>query len=355
MKSLPSTVWWELTRRCNLNCPTCQEDCHPSFGTTEHQELSLEEARFVIDELTYLDKALTVVISGGEPMLREDIFDIIAYAAEGGFRTVMQTNGTLLTEKNLEYLKEAGLRGIKVTIDSTDKQLHDSFRGLPGTWDLAVSALQKAIELGFETEMDVTIRKDNIHEVQQLLQLAIQMQVKRINYLFLKCEGGIVTSELDASAALDLAKKIAYLQKQTLPIKIHAYCIPFINRFIEKKDTDAMAKVKGCPAGRHTMRLTPEGIVTPCPFLYIKAGDLRRNSLVDIWKNAEIMIKLRSQHYRGRCDRCNYKDVCGGCRARALDKLGDFMAEDPLCDYIPTSAKAEHLKHYENKNYKDIV
>ncbi len=333
MDGLPYIVSWNLTRRCNLSCPHCYIDA----TTGDSGELTPEEARFVIDELTYLNRSLMLVLSGGEPLLRDDLLDIVKYASEAGFIVVMGSNGTLLGEDALLALKTAGLMGLGISIDSLSPDDHDSFRGTEGAWYASVEALRKAVQMGIETQMDVTLRDDNWQDIEGFVELGVKLGVKAVNFFFLVCTGRAMRSQISVKHYEEAIHRIADLILRERRTMVRARCAPHVYRFLHKRGFRLPAGTRGCLAGISYMRIDPEGNVTPCPYMSVVVGNLRQASLRQIWEGSEILRRLRNGPSGGRCGRCEYTEVCGGCRARAYGETGDIFGDDSLCSYEPSS------------------
>jgi radical SAM protein with 4Fe4S-binding SPASM domain len=302
-----------------------------------NSELTRQEARFVIDELSYLNTSLMLVLSGGEPMIREDIFDIVECASQAGFITVMGSNGTLITMENLRMLKHAGLKGLGVSIDSVSSQHHDSFRGLEGAWEMSVSALRSAKEVGIETQMDVTLTDKNVGEFSDFIDFGASLSVKAVNFFFLVCTGRAMKTDITGYNYEAVLKKIAEVSKTENRLMVRARCAPHIYRLLYEDGQNIPQGTRGCLAGRHYMRIDPEGNVTPCPYMPVAVGNVKEMSLSSIWGNSPFLKLLRKGNYRGRCGICEYSELCGGCRARALMEKNDFMEEDSLCEYKPSN------------------
>lgn len=331
MEDRPYIVSWNLTRRCNLLCPHCYIDA--DRGSPE--ELTREEAMFVIDELSYLNNRLMLVLSGGEPMLREDIYDIVRYSTQAGFITVMGSNGTLLTEDNLSALKEAGLKGLGVSIDAPEPGGHDSFRGLAGAWELSVEALRTARGLGLETQMDVTLTDRNWQDTDGFIELGAALGAKAVNFFFLVCTGRAMGTDISTGHYEEALRRIAKSTMKERRLMVRARCAPHIYRVLHQEGFSIPEGTRGCLAGRAYIRIDPEGNVTPCPYMPVVAGNVKDTSLAAIWEGAPEFRLMRDGAYRGRCGDCEYAGICGGCRARALSDRGDMMDEDPLCTYEP--------------------
>lgn len=330
----PYIVSWNLTKRCNLSCPHCYIESDASVGHAG-SELSREEARFVIDELSYLNKNLMLILSGGEPMLREDIFEIVEETGKAGFITVLGSNGTLLTRESLRTLKAAGLRGVGISIDSHESGYHDSFRGLHGSWDLSIKALNDAKEAGLETLMDVTLTEKNWMHLSDFVELGASLSVKAVNFFFLICTGRAMKMDISTEHYDKALRQITSLFQKERRLMVRARCAPHIYRVLHEEGVQIPEGTKGCLAGRQYMRIDPEGNITPCPYMPLVVGNVREKSLPSLWENAPYLKLLRKGNYKGRCGTCEYSDLCGGCRARAMTVNGDFMGEDSFCDYVP--------------------
>jgi len=335
MNYMPYIVSWNVTQRCNLRCP----HCYINANAESRDALTPVEAKFVIDELSYLNRRLMLILSGGEPMLREDIFDIVNYASQAGFIVVMGSNGTLLTRENLLELKKAGLKGLGVSIDSMRPEEHDTFRGTEGAWALSVDALRRAKHLGIETQIDVTVTDKNWSEIDEFVRFGIEIGVKAINFFFLVCTGRAMKTDISTShynQVLDRITEIMLKERRTI---VRTRCAPHIYMFLHKRGYPLHTGIRGCQAGWSYLRIDPEGRVTPCAYMPLVAGQLRERSLKDIWDDAEVFRFLRSPMHKGKCAICEYSEVCGGCRARAYIERGDLFGDDPLCTYEPEGGK----------------
>jgi radical SAM protein with 4Fe4S-binding SPASM domain len=339
LEGRPYIVSWNLTKRCNLSCPHCYIEALNAPST----ELTNSEAKFVIDELSYLNSRLMLVLSGGEPMLRSDIFDTVEYASQAGFITVLGSNGTLLTAENLRLLKEAGLKGVGISVDSTVPGSHDSFRGLSGAWELSVNALRAALETGLETQMDVTLTDKNWNEIDGFVELGVALGARAVNFFFLVCTGRAMSTDIATKNYDPAIAHIARLSSKERRLMVRARCAPHVYRILHRDGLPVSEGTRGCLAGRSYMRIDPEGNVTPCPYMPLSIGNVKETSLTSIWENSPVLQQLRQGAYKGRCGVCEYGELCGGCRARALVKNDDLMDEDALCSYEPSGGGAIRL------------
>jgi radical SAM protein with 4Fe4S-binding SPASM domain len=249
----------------------------------------------------------------------------------------MGSNGTLITMENLRMLKHAGLKGLGVSIDSVSSQQHDSFRGLEGAWEMSVSALRSAKEVGIETQMDVTLTDKNVGEFNDFIDFGASLSVKAVNFFFLICTGRAMKTDITGYNYEAVLKKIAEVSKTENRLMVRARCAPHIYRLLYEDGQNIPEGTRGCLAGRHYMRIDHEGNITPCPYMPAVVGNIRERSLTSIWEDAPYLKLLREGAYKGRCGICEYTEICGGCRARALMEKNDFMEEDSLCEYKPSN------------------
>ncbi len=350
IENKPYIVSWNLTRRCNLLCPHCYIDSNsinpaslpPSVRGDmggANAELTKDEAKFVIDELSSLNNRLMLVLSGGEPMLRTDIFDIVEYASHSGFITVLGSNGTLLTGENIKLLKDSGLKGVGISIDSIVPESHNSFRGFSGAWELSMSALRNSRKEGLETQLDVTLTDQNWKEIDGFVDLGAALGARAVNFFFLVCTGRAMRTDISTENYDSAIRYTATISSKERRLMVRARCAPHIYRILYQDGFPLPAGTRGCLAGRSYMRIDPEGNVTPCPYLPLPIGNIKDRSLPSLWEDSPILEQLRNGAYKGRCGTCGYREICGGCRARALLKDGELMGEDPLCAYEPAGGE----------------
>ncbi len=327
----PYIVSWNLTGQCNLFCPHCYMDARERAAG----ELTTQEAKGVIDGLHRLNPNIMLVLTGGEPMLRDDIYELVEYSADHGFITVMGSNGTLLTKDNLKRLKNAGLKGLGISIDSVSPTYHDSFRLYYGAWNLSTEALKFGREVDLQTQVDVTVTDRNYNDIEEFVEMAIRLGAKAVNFFFLVCTGRARKEFISTENYETVLRKIASISDTEKRIMVRARCAPHIYRILHEDNVHIPQGTRGCLAGRLYMRVDPVGNVTACPYMPDTLGNVKDRSIVDIWTDSQKLTLLRDGQYKGRCGRCEYTEICGGCRARALAQYGDFMEEDSLCLYEP--------------------
>lgn len=348
MDFVPHVVAWNLTRRCNLECAHCYISAGPSESASG--ELRTAECRRVLDEILAVNPAPLVILSGGEPLLRDDLDELAAHAARAGATVVVGTNGTLLTDARIAALQAAGVRGVAVSIDSLRSAYHDNFRHKGGALADTQAALERLRAHRLDFVIQTTVTKGNRAELGALVAWAAAQGAVSFNSYFLVATGrGTALSDLaptDYEAVLaDLARWQRTYRGRML---VRAKCAPHFMRHVHQTDpaSPILHYETRCPCGTQYCRITPDGKVTPCPYLPEVAGDLRTQSFAEIWRSAPLFRTLRDGPLGGKCGRCEYRRLCGGCRARAWALEGDVLAADPSCGYEPTgdTAPLERLR-----------
>ena len=343
----PSIVSWNLTRRCNLACAHCYLDAGARGGRAP-DELGSAACRAIVDQLCTVNREALLILTGGEPLLRADLEELCAYASAQGLWVVIGTNGTLLTPERARRVKQAGVKGVGISIDSTDSARHDAFRGKAGAWVGAVAGLTAASAAELDVVLQVTVMPWNLAELAELAHFAESHAARGITFYFLVCTGrGQRQVELSPGEAEGVYGLLHELQKQHAGrLQVQAKCAPQYQRFIHQRDRNSPslhAFPGGCPAGIHYCRIGPSGEVTPCPYIPLAGGNLTKTPFSQIWLESEVFARLRDRtRLQGRCGACPYRQLCGGCRARALADRGDLWAEDPTCG-MPAADGADPL------------
>ena len=334
---LPHVVAWNLTKRCNLRCSHCYISAGP-FETAE-SELSTAECRRVIDELVAVNPSPMLILSGGEPLVRDDLAEIASYASGRGATVVVGTNGTTLTEPRVAMLAGAGVAGVAVSVDSLDAGTHDHFRGGAHALERTKEALGRLREHRIDFVVQTTATPQNAAEIPKLLEWAAVEGAVCFNLYFLVPTGrGVDLMDLEPQRIETLLAELAAAESRYRgTMMVRAKCAPHFMRHVHEADADSpvLSYRTRCPCGIDYCRITPDGKLTPCPYMPTEAGDLRRQSFGEIWSGSKVFAELRQRELGGRCGRCEYRMVCGGCRARALATTGDYLAEDPGCVYEP--------------------
>ncbi len=342
--SIPIIVW-NMTYACNLKCKHCYIDA----GKRKENELTKEEAYKLLNDLREIGTEV-ILFSGGEPLLREDFFDIAKRAKEMGMRTVLSTNGTLIDDNIARRLKHIGIDYVGISLDGLE-ETNDEFRGVKGAFNLALKGIRNCLKYKLNVGIRFTITKLNYKDLNDLIETAIKEGVPRFCIYHLVYSGrGMDISNLDLSVdekrwLIDfLIKKSFELKSRNLNLEIltvdnHADGV-YIYKYLRSKglkDSNVVLNMLknhgGCSAGSKILCISPEGNVYPCQFWQdLKLGNIREERLSDIL-NKEIVKMLRSKakYLKGKCKSCKYKELCGGCRVRAKFVYNDIWQEDPGC------------------------
>lgn len=341
----PRLVAWEVTRMCNLNCVHCRAsaDRGPYPG-----ELDGQRCMEILEEIAKQGRPI-VILTGGEPLLRDDVFDLASHGTRLGLRMVMATNGTLLTREKVEIMKSSGIRRVSISIDGATAGEHDRFRQVPGAFKGALEGIDLLKKGNMEFQINTTVTRHNVHQVEEILDLAMDLGAAA-HHIFLLVPTGrardMVNQEIDAREYEKLLHWF-YEKGRSLPIHLKATCAPHYYRILRQEarkrgeevnfETYGLdAVTRGCLGGTAFCFISHDGIVQPCGYLDLNCGDLKKESFESVWNNSGIFKRLRDYSaYGGKCGRCEYIRFCGGCRARAYEATGDFMAEEPLCLYRP--------------------
>jgi radical SAM protein with 4Fe4S-binding SPASM domain len=333
----PSLISWNLTRRCNLKCP----HCYLEAGEKDEAELSTEECHGLIEEFHALGTEM-LILTGGEPLLRRDIYDIASHASSIGMWVVMGTNGVLVNEHVADKMIACGVRGVGISIDSVDPKKHNSFRGGPNAWELSVRALDICTKKGLEVLVQSTVTSMNIGEIDALLAFARDKKAWSFNLYFLVQTGrGQEMNDLSAEETETILKDLARSQEAYKPMLVRAKCAPQYKQIAYDLGLGGLES-GGCMAGTEYCRIMPSGDVTPCPYMTVVAGNVRQDTFTEIWTSSTVFEELRdTANLKGRCGRCEFKEMCGGCRCRAFAAFGDYLHEDPACNYEPTGRRLD--------------
>ncbi|MHA1565908.1 MAG: radical SAM protein [Alphaproteobacteria bacterium] len=339
----PFLVALNLTRRCNLNCAHCYLDA----GTRESDdsgELTTAEVKALIDDIASISNEIMVVFTGGEPLLRADLAELVAHASGLGLMAVIGTNGMGLNDRRVVALKKAGAQGVGISLDSLDAGAHDAFRGLPGSWARVTEAIDACRRNDFRFQLHFSVTDDNADELDDMIAYAREVGAFALNVFFLVCTGrGEKMTNISVQTYDRVIRRVTEAARYETEIMIRAKCAPHFKRMAWELDpqwpiTAAHGyEAGGCLAGTRYCRVTPEGGVTACPYIEEEVGSLREQSFDEIWRNAPQFQALRYPALEGRCGVCEYGKICGGCRARPLARDGHLMGEDFLCAYEPQS------------------
>ncbi|PMP65405.1 MAG: heme b synthase [Thermodesulfobacterium geofontis] len=348
-KFVPKLIAWELTRTCNLDCIHCRAAA--SKGPYEG-ELTTEEVFRILEEIREVAQPI-IILTGGEPLLRKDIFDIARKCVELSFKPVLATNGTLIDERVANLIKESGIARVSISLDGATSSAHDSFRKMPGAFEGAIRGIEylKKVEIPFQ--INTTITGINKEELPKIHELAIKLGAVA-HHIFVLVPVGRGKEIIKESLTPEEYEKILnwfYEQRGKSHLQLKATCAPTYYRILRERAKAEGKKVtfetfgldavtRGCLAGTGFCFISHRGIVQTCGYLEIPCGDLRKQTFKEVWENSEVFKNLRDfTKYKGRCGKCEYIRVCGGCRARAFEATGDYLEEEPLCLYEPMRSK----------------
>ena len=386
-------VFWEVTKGCNLRCIHCRATATELSSPTD---LATGRALAIIEQIAAAANPI-LVLSGGEPLYRSDIFQLARYATDRGLRVALATNGTLVTKEIARMIVDTGVRRVSISLDGSDAATHDTFRGIPGAFEAAVHGLRNLKALGMSVQINMTIARHNAHQLPDVLQLARNLGADALHTFLLVpvgCGVDIAAEQMVAPEEYERMLNWFYDQSMEGKIELKATCAPHYFRVVRQRraaerrgsaaltriappqastaatgpaigptemtmpgstgialkphgigqavghpgghPTDLNAMTKGCLAGTGVCFISHEGEVYPCGYLPVIAGDLRKQSFLDIWNNSEVFHELRdTNNLKGKCGCCEFRNVCMGCRARAYAATGDMMQEEPFCVYQP--------------------
>lgn len=321
-------VSWMTTNRCNLACDHCYQDA----GDEQARELSSAEGRKLIDEIARAGFKV-MIFSGGEPLMRPDIFDLVAHARSRGLRPVFGTNGTLITPEVARELKSCGAVAMGISIDSLDAARHDRFRGLEGALGLTLAGIENCKAAGLAFQVHTTVVGWNRDEVCSITDFAQDVGAVA-HYIFFLIPVGrgrfIQETALEVRENEELLRRIMEKQRE-VGIAVKPTCAPQFTRVAQQLGVPTRFS-RGCLAGLTYCVVGSQGVVRPCAYMTEEAGDVRQAPFDEIWREAPVFRRLRTRAYSGSCGTCDYAQMCGGCRARAAYYHdGDFLAQDDYC------------------------
>jgi radical SAM protein with 4Fe4S-binding SPASM domain len=400
----PRLIFWEVTKGCNLRCIHCRATATELSSPTD---LPTSAALEIIDQIAAAANPI-LVLSGGEPLYRSDIFQLARHATDKGLRVAMATNGTLVTREVARMIVDAGIRRVSISLDGADAATHDAFRGIPGAFDGAVHGLRNLKSLGMSVQINMTIARHNARQLPDVLELARHLGADALHTFLLVPVGcGVDIAAEQMVPPLEYERMLNWFYDQSLAggIELKATCAPHYFRVVRQRraaercaaevgairaaataagpspntigptemtmpgstgiavspraalvghpgghPSDMNAMTKGCLAGTGVCFISHQGEVYPCGYLPVPAGDLRQQRFLDIWQNSAVFQQLRdTEGLKGKCGCCEFRNVCMGCRARAYAATGDFMDEEPFCVYQPRTKsperKAETVAH----------
>ncbi|MFZ0804088.1 MAG: radical SAM protein [Terriglobales bacterium] len=395
-QSKPRLIFWELTKGCNLRCIHCRAS---ATELSSPSDLSTQAAKDIIDQIAAVSAPI-LVLSGGEPLFRSDIFELARYGTDKGLRVALATNGTMVTKQVARLIVESGVRRVAISLDGADALTHDSFRGIPGAFDAAIAGFRNLKNLGMSVQINTTIARHNAHQLPQVLELAKSLGADALHTFLLVPVGcGVDIAAEQMVPPEEYERMLNWFYDRSLEggIELKATCAPHYFRVVRQRrvaehrsavaaeaahvtqapqahtgqnigptemampgstgielkphgighavghlgthPSDMNAMTKGCLAGTAVCFISHQGEVYPCGYLPALAGDLRKQLFADIWENSVVFNQLRdANNLKGKCGCCEFRNICMGCRARAYAATGNYLDEEPFCVYQPRAA-----------------
>ena len=348
MEFSPKWIAWEITRRCNLRCVHCRSSSQ--LEVEGHPDFSLDEAKRVLDDIRSYASPV-VVLSGGEPLLRSDVFDIAAYGTELGLRMCLATNGSLVTADTCRQITESGIRMVSLSLDGSTAAVHDDFRNQPGAFDGVMNAIRLFNAHNIDFLVNSSFTKRNQDEAPKIHQLVKSLGATAW-YLFMIVptgRGEEIMAELIPPDEYEAMLNWHYdMEKEEDELLVRPTCAPQYYRVVLQRAKEEGEKFKrrtlkfstggskGCLAGQLICMIDVDGTVLPCSYFPLPAGNIRTQSFREIWEESPLFLEMRDfAGYKDHCGRCEYLNVCGGCRARAWAVTGDYLAGEPFCSHRP--------------------
>ena len=358
----PRLVYWEITKRCNLRCAHCRAIPQTSVSP---EELSLAEGFKLIDGIAEVGQPI-LVLTGGEPLLRRDVFDLATYGKWRGLPMALATNGTLVRRNVARDIVEAGFKRVSISLDGPDAESHDDFRQVSGAFDKTVDGFIHLKELGMSMQVNTTVTVRNRERLDEMHELVRKLGADAWHLFLLVPVGcGLEIAQSAQLTARDYEEVLYWIddlaQRETMEVR--ATCAPHAQRVrlqrqalaarealsvkreaSESETRDTLHEIRftapqtrrGCLAGTGICFVSHHGEVFPCGYFPFKAGSIRQQSFKTIWETAPIFSDLRNpDQLMGKCGACEYRVVCGGCRARAFGQTGHYLDEEPFCNYLP--------------------
>lgn len=338
----PRLVAWEVTRRCNLCCKHCRAGAaNDQYGG----ELSLAEAKALVDDIASFAKPV-LILTGGEPLLCEWLWNIVAYAREKGLKPVIGTNATLVDAKTAERIAAAGVPRVSVSLDFPTAEAHDAFRGVKGAFEASVRGIAALRKAGVEVQVNTTVTKLNRHLLPELCDLAVRLDVQALHPFLLVPTGRGADLAREELSAAEYEETLRWICRTALasPLEFKPTDAPQYQRIVRQMSVPLRCS-KGCLAGTGFAFVSHVGDVQPCGYFDLAVGNVRERPFSRIWCESPVLDDLRHpERLKGKCGVCEYKAVCGGCRARALAKTGDYLAEEPSCVHVPDRTLLDRLQ-----------
>jgi radical SAM protein with 4Fe4S-binding SPASM domain len=347
-KQMLRLLFWESTIRCNLTCAHCRRI---ESGDTADRDITTPQAKDLLSQLSELGKKQPVmpvlVFSGGEPLCREDLFDLISYAKSLGIVPALATNGTMIDSNIAGSIHDSGVMRVSVSLDGATSEIHNRLRRMEGSFEKALEGIGHLREKKVPFQINLTLTKHNAHQLQDVYELAESLGAAAVHIFMLVPVGcGLLLEHTDMLTPIEYDQKMLeiYELEKLGRLQVKVTCGPHYERIVKQHgDTSNInkgrgkgAKSRGCLAGLGVLFVGHQGDVFPCGYLPVKCGNILKDRLEDIWHNNKDLARMRdSNQLEGKCGICGYRHVCGGCRGRAYAATGNYMAQEPFCAYVP--------------------
>lgn len=354
----PFIVIWEVTQACDLACMHCRADARP---LRDPNELTTEQGYGLIDDIKGFGSPL-MVFTGGDPLKREDIFDLITYSVGKGLRTTVSPSVTpMLTTEALKGIKRCGVSRIAISMDGSTSRIHDSFRGVEGSFARTIEALSTCVSLQIPLQINTTVTRRNIDDLQNIANTIKGYSPALWSVFFLVPTGrGKVEDEITPEE-YESVFEFMYEVSRTMPFDVKSTEAPHYRRYVlqrqieERRSNTARAPAvpritadvigrapAGINDGKGFVFISHHGDVFPSGFLPLSGGNVKDTSIVDIYRDSALFTEIRDYKLlKGKCGVCEYRNICGGSRARSYALTGDYMASEPYCVYIPPAHSAK--------------
>ncbi len=342
-------VAWEVTNACNLACKHCRAEANTNPSP---DELSTEEGKKFLDSIAKVGSPI-VIFTGGEPLLRKDIFELIDHANNVGLKPVLSPNGTLITDQVAKEIKRLNVQRVSLSIDGPDAKSHNNFRGVPRAFERTINGIELLKKYNIPFQINTTVTRSNLSHFKDIFDLVKELGAVAWHIFLLvptgRAEG--IREEIISAQEYENVLNWFYEFRKKTNIHLKATCAPHYYRIMRQRAKEEGIKVdyntfgldaytRGCLGGIGFCFVSYKGIVQPCGYLKLNCGNVRQTSFKTIWESSDIFLKLRDRRsYIGKCGVCEYFKVCGGCRARAYTMLRDYLREEPLCSYKPKRLK----------------
>lgn len=351
-KQLLRLLFWESTIRCNLTCAHCRRI---ESEETAYQDLSTSDAKYLIQQVAKLgqDQSMmpVLVFSGGEPLCREDIFELISLAKSLGIIPALATNGTLIDPDIADKILSSGIMRVSVSLDGATSEVHNKLRQLAGSFERAIEGIGYLRERKIPFQINMTLTRHNAHQLGDIYNLAKSLGAVAVHIFMLVPVGcGISLADTDMLTPEQYEQEMLEIHKLDSlgQLQIKVTCGPHYERIKRQEKASSAIKAhpgnkhmqsKGCLAGLGVLFVGHQGDIFPCGYLPIKCGNVLENKLSDVWYNNYDLARMRNENeLEGKCGVCGYRQICGGCRGRAYSATGNYMAEEPFCAYVPREA-----------------